>query len=83
MFYEISANAPVGHFEMSNNEEVGTYGIFQLAMPMAVPAANVVAEGYCSCGCGEKTVVVKMGATENGCMYMRVFDADRVMRKAA
>ncbi len=83
MFYVVQTNAPVAHFEMINGKEVATHSIFALAAPMTVHKSDIVAEGYCSCGCGDKTTIVRMGATEDGCMYMRVFDADNAMQKAA
>lgn len=83
MIYEIVANAPVAHFEMSNGEEIATHSIYVLAAPMTVNTHDIVKEGYCECGCEKKTTIVKMGPTERGYMYMRVFDSDNAMREAA
>jgi hypothetical protein len=80
MNYEILVNAPVAHFEMSNGAEVSTHSVFALTVPMTVRSEDIVKVNYCDCGCGEKTAIVKMGATAHSGMYMRVFDAKNAMR---
>lgn len=80
MLNEITKGTAVLFFEIVGGE-AETQCVVELAYPMQIPQESIVSTGN-SPTPGDESIVVEMGATNRGCLYMVVFEAKKTTHPA-